>query len=102
MQRSILAPIQQLGGATDSVPTETFSNESHRPTSNSLIMPGTTMAVVSIAQSTSTFRPRNVKHVCNNTPPNCSSSESSCNQSNFNLRPELQQMMDMMAASNQA
>ena len=36
------------------------------------------------------------------TPPNRSSSESSRNHSNSKLRPGLQQMIDMMATSNQA
>ncbi len=102
MQRSILAPIQPLGGPTDTVPTETSSNDSRRPTSNSLIVPGTTMAVVPTAQSTSTSRPRNARRVYTNTPPNRGNSASSRNLSGTNLRPELQQMMDAMAESNRA
>jgi hypothetical protein len=74
MQRSILAPIQPLGGPTDTVPIETSSNESRHPTSNSLIIPGTTMAVIPIAQSSSTFRPQKTRRVSNSTPSTHSSS----------------------------
>jgi hypothetical protein len=62
MQRSILAPIQPLGGPTDMVPIETSSNASRLPTSDSLVIPGTTMAVVPIALSTSFSRPQNARH----------------------------------------
>ena len=66
MQRSILAPIQPLGAPTDTVPIETSTNASRRPTSDSLVVPGTTMVVVLIAQFTSFSRRRNARRVSNN------------------------------------
>ncbi len=100
MQRSILAPVQPLGGPTDTVPVETSSNEARHPTSTSLIVTGTTMTVAPIAQSTSITRPQNARCVSNNIPTNHSSNGSLCNLSGTNLHPEFQQMMEVMTASN--
>ncbi len=62
MQRTILPPVQPLGGPADQITNETSTSRSRHVSSNLLIVEGGSMAIVPVVNSTSvTPRPANTR-----------------------------------------
>jgi hypothetical protein len=60
MQRTVLPPVQPLGGATNRIVSETSTSRSRSISSTSLIVEGGSMAVVPVINATTATTPRPV------------------------------------------
>ncbi len=103
MQRTILPPVQPLGGTTDQLFNETSSSRSHQLSSNSLIVESGSMAVVPVVNSTiATPRPVNSRHISTGGFSRRGSSSQASLVSASHRHHDMQGIMDAMNSSNRA